>query len=286
MDTATLGLAVGAGMVAALNPCGFALLPAYLTLLVLPEGDGGRGAAVRRALGLTAIMTGGFVAVFAAFGLVISPIASSAQEYLPWVSLVVGLVVVLAGIWLLAGRELPAFSRRPQGPEITRSVRSMFLFGVSYALASLTCTIGPFLAIVVSSFRAGSWVEGSSLFVAYALGMGAVVGTAAVAVALADKGLVTRLRRTGQWVPRVAGVLLVVVGAYVAYYGWWEIRLFRGGDADDPVVDAALEIQSALTGLVQRLEPWQWVAVLGVVLVATLVVRRRSARNEPAPAGR
>jgi cytochrome c-type biogenesis protein len=30
----TAALALGAGMLAALNPCGFALLPAYLTLLV------------------------------------------------------------------------------------------------------------------------------------------------------------------------------------------------------------------------------------------------------------
>ena len=32
-----LTLALGAGVVAALNPCGFALLPAYLTLFVLDD---------------------------------------------------------------------------------------------------------------------------------------------------------------------------------------------------------------------------------------------------------
>ncbi|HET7736314.1 MAG TPA: cytochrome c biogenesis CcdA family protein [Nocardioidaceae bacterium] len=265
MDLATLSLAAGAGMVAALNPCGFALLPAYLSLLVLPaplDRRPDRAVAVGRALVLTAMMTAGFTVVFALFGLVVSPIASSAQRYLPWVSLVVGLAVLVTGGWLLAGRELPGPRRRPSGPEITRQLRSMFLFGVSYALASLTCTIGPFLAIVVASFRAGTWGEGLSLFVAYALGMGAVVCTAAVAVALANTSLVARLRRTGRWVPRLAGSVLVIVGCYVAYYGWWEIRLLRGHGAEDPVIDTALEVQSWLTRLVSAGAPWLWVALL------------------------
>jgi cytochrome c biogenesis protein CcdA len=42
---APLGLAVAAGMLAAVNPCGFALLPAYLSLLI--SGDGPRGRASR-----------------------------------------------------------------------------------------------------------------------------------------------------------------------------------------------------------------------------------------------
>ena len=52
-----IGLACAAGMVAALNPCGFAMLPAYLTLVVRGEGaDPSRTAAVGRALVATAAM--------------------------------------------------------------------------------------------------------------------------------------------------------------------------------------------------------------------------------------
>ena len=95
----------------------------------------------------------------------------------------------------------------------------MVAFGASYATASLTCSIAPFLALAVTSFRAGSTREGVLLYVAYGLGMGLLVGLAAVAVALARRGLVTKLRRTGRWVPRVGGALLLVAGAYVAWYG-------------------------------------------------------------------
>lgn len=88
MTEAELPLALGAGMLAAVNPCGFALLPAYLSLLVLGDNIRRRRAAVRRVLGLTAAMTLGFVAVFGVFGLVISPIASGVQRYLSWVTVV------------------------------------------------------------------------------------------------------------------------------------------------------------------------------------------------------
>lgn len=51
MDVVTLGFALAAGLVAALNPCGFAMLPAYLTLVVVGDDveSRSRAAAVERA---------------------------------------------------------------------------------------------------------------------------------------------------------------------------------------------------------------------------------------------
>lgn len=260
-------------MLAAVNPCGFALLPAYLSLLVIGDDGRGRSGAVVRALTLTAAMTVGFVAVFAVFGLVISPFASSAQQYLPWFTVVLGLLLVVAGSWLLAGRSLPALRWRPQGPELTRSFPAMVGFGASYGVASLTCTIAPFLAIVVTSFRAGSTWSGIQLFVVYALGMGLVVGTAAVAVALANASLVGGMRRFGRRVPLVAGLLLVASGGYVAYYGWWEIRLLDGGGLDDPVIGRAQDVQGYAAGAVDGLGPVGVAVLLIALLAASLGLR-------------
>ena len=85
--------------------------------------------------------------------------------------------------------------------------------------------------------------------------MGLLVGVAAVAVALARRGLVQGMRRSGRWVPRATGVLLLVVGSYVAWYGAWELRVLAGADADDPVIEAAARVQAWLSGLVQRVTP-------------------------------
>ncbi len=255
MLNGSVALALGAGMLAALNPCGFALLPAYLTLLVTGDQPT-RLVAVARALRMTLAMTAGFTVVFAVFGLVVAPVASSAQRYLPWFSVMVGVVLLGAGLWLLSGRTLAGPRSRAGGSApLTRSSRSMFGFGVSYAVASLTCTIAPFLAVVVSAFRAESILSGSALFLLYAAGMGLVVGTAAVAVALAQQSLVRGARRFGRAIPTVSGILLVLVGAYVAYYGWWEIRVLGGEDTHDPVISVAAAVQQWLATGVARIGP-------------------------------
>ncbi len=273
MPEGLLALAFGAGMLAAVNPCGFALLPAYLSLLVVSDSTPGRTRAVGRALTLTVAMTVGFVGVFAVFGLVISPVASSVQQYLPWFTIGLGLLLVLAGGWLLAGRSLPALRWRPRGPELTRSLPAMVGFGASYAIASLTCTIAPFLAIVVASFRSGSTWDGLQLFTVYALGMGLVVGTAAVAVALANASIIVRMRRLGRWVPMLAGALLLLSGGYVAYYGWWELRVLDGGDLDDPVISRAQDIQGFAANLVDSLGAGGLAVLLVALLVVTLGLR-------------
>ncbi len=283
MTEGLLALALGAGMVAAINPCGFALLPAYLSLVVLGGGETSRRAAVGRALALTGALTLGFVAVFGVFGLVIAPVAAGVQQYLPWVTVVLGLVLVGLGAWLLAGRTLPTIGWSPRGPRLTRRFASMVGFGAAYALASLTCTVGPFLAIVVASFRAGSPVKGGASFVAYAVGMGLMVGAAAVAVALARASVVTRLRRAGRWGSQAAGVLMIMVGAYVAYYGWWEIRVLDGAAADDPVVGVAAEVQGWLAGAATALGPTGLAIVFLVLVGLGLLARRRRVSNVRKP---
>jgi len=266
VDTQILAFAFAAGTVAAVNPCGFAMLPTYLTLVV--------GSSVPRALGATAVMALGFLAVFGGFGLVIAQLAASAQQYLPWVTVVVGTVLVLLGLWLLAGRELPGVARTGIGGAPTGRMGSMFGYGLAYALASLSCTIAPFLAVTASTFRSGSVLEGVAAYAAYALGMTLVVGVLATATALASTSVTTRLRRALPHINRIAGALLVVVGLYVAYYGVYEVRLFQyGGDADDPVIAGAAEIQQRLAGWVDAVHPAWWGVAVGVASVLWLAVR-------------
>ncbi|WBC14747.1 cytochrome c biogenesis protein CcdA [Micromonospora sp. WMMA1998] len=275
MPDAPYGLALAAGLLAAVNPCGFALLPAYLSVLVSGEGPAaarGSLAPVGRALALTAAMTVGFVAVFGTFGLLAGPAADAVARRLPWVSVLIGVALVAAGVWLFTGRQLPTFTPRPAaGPAVRARFGSMALFGAAYAVASLGCTIGPFLAVVVAGFRAGSPLAGMGLFVAYALGMGLAVGAAALAVALARESLVRRTRRAAPLLGRLAGVLLVLTGGYVAWYGWYEVRLFAGGGADDPVIAAAGRVQGWVSDGLARLGPWGVAAVVAALVAVGVV---------------
>ncbi|MEV4823060.1 cytochrome c biogenesis protein CcdA [Micromonospora sp. NPDC049274] len=275
--TAPLLLALTAGMLGAVNPCGFALLPAYLSLLVAGASDA-RGA-VGRALTAAAGLTVGYVVVFGAFGLALAPLAGWLRPRLPWLTVALGLLLLVAGCWLLAGRRLPAPGWSARAPRLTRSWPSMALFGAAYALASLGCAIAPFLAIVVTSLQAGSTGRGLALFGAYALGMGLVVAVAALGVALLRDGLVARLRVAGALVPRLSGLVLLLAGGYVAWYGWYELRLAAGHrDArGDPVIQAATKVQQTLADTVDTLGPTVLLAILAALLLAARLPRRRTA---------
>ncbi|MGP4052208.1 cytochrome c biogenesis CcdA family protein [Streptomyces sp. 2A115] len=276
-----LALALSAGMLAAVNPCGFALLPAYLSLLVLGDDSPSRTVAVGRALTATAAMTAGFAALFGVFGLAVQPVAGQVQEHLPWFTIAFGLLMAVAGTWLLAGRQLPALTPKlRRAPALTRSLPSMALFGMAYATASLGCTIAPFLAIVVSAFRSGSTGEGIALFAAYAGGMGLIVGAASLTVALTRSAAAARLRRVGAIAPWLGGALLLCVGAYVAYYGWYEIRVQRDPALQDPVIDAAGAIQRGIAETLDAAGPAAIALVFTTMLItAVALIRFRRARG-------
>ena len=278
MEQNLVALAFVAGMVAAFNPCGFAMLPAYLTLVIDPQ-SGGQLAAVGRALAATAAMALGFLAVFGSFGLLTVSVASTVQRYLPYVTLVIGVGLVVAGVWLLSGRELRAPNLAGGRWAPTARLGSMFGYGVGYAIASLSCTIGPFLAVTGSSLRRGSPAQGVLAYVAYAAGIALVVGVLAVAVALASSSMVDRMRAVLPHINRISGLILVVVGLYVGYYGFYEIRLFTAnGSAEDPVVSAAGRIQRALAGWVYTHGAWPWLLALGVLVAAAAAVWARRRR--------
>jgi cytochrome c biogenesis protein CcdA len=269
-------------LVAALNPCGFAMLPAYLTLVVRDAEKGGLSA-VGRALAATAAMAIGFVAVFGTFGLLAVSVADAAQRYVPYATMAIGVALAVLGVWQLTGREVKLPIRDPLarggrwGP--TAALGSMFGYGVSYALASLSCTVGPFLAI--TGIGVGSAGGGLPAVAAYTAGLTLVVGTLAMAAALAGASLVLRLRRIVPYVNRISGALLVVVGAYVAYYGWFELRLYAGADPRDPVIETAGRLQGAVAGWVHGAGALPWLVVLAILLLgaARWSVRRRRGKN-------
>jgi cytochrome c biogenesis protein CcdA len=280
VDQDLVGLAFGAGLVAALNPCGFAMLPAYLALVVKGEGEGaGRRAALGRAVTATAAMAAGFVVVFGGFGLLTVSVASTVQRYLPYVTVVIGTIIVALGIWLLVGREITPLRTVARGARWAPTARlgSMFGYGVSYATASLSCTVGPFLAVTAAGLRGGSVAGTAAVYLAYAAGFTLVVGVLAVAAALASSAAAERMRRIVPYVNRISGALLVIVGFYVGYYGLYEIRLFAGnGNPDDPVIAAAGRVQGAIAGWVHQHGAWPWLGVLAVLIVSAATWRARA----------
>jgi cytochrome c-type biogenesis protein len=157
---------------------------------------------------------------------------------------------------------------------------------VSFALASLSCTIAPFLAVTAASLAAGGPVGVVTALIAYALGMGTIVLTLALAVAAARTSAIRGMRRAGAMISRASGALLVAAGAYVAWYGWFEIRVLAGSATADPIVSAAVRVQATLSRWVASLGPAGLLAVGAATVSAAVVLvfaTRARARRRAEP---
>ena len=136
MIDAPIGLAFAAGLVATVNPCGFAMLPAYLSYFMGLEGaeeDHDTGAGVTQALKVGAIVSLGFLFVFGTTGLLINAGVRSIIDWIPYVALGIGAAMVLLGIAMFSGLQISIGFLKVQGGTSSRDSKSVFTFGVSYA---------------------------------------------------------------------------------------------------------------------------------------------------------
>ena len=270
------------GLLAAVNPCGFAMLPAYLSYFLGLEGDDDADRSVLRALAVGLTVTAGFVAVFAVIGYVIENVSREVRDALPYATVVIGLGLVVLAIAMLRGFQPILRLPKLQKGTGSRELSSMFLFGVSYAVASLSCTIATFLALTSTTFRDESLVSGVAVFVVYALGMGSLVVFLTIATALAKTSVARAMRRVLPFVHRVSALFLLASGLYVAYYGWYEIRI-RDEIRRDPVVDYFTERQAQLSNWIADVGPTRLGMALGLVIAAAVAApllnrRRRHSR--------
>jgi len=220
-----LGVAFGLGMAAAVNPCGFALLPTYLGLY-LGTATGERipwPAQVRRALRVSTVMTMSFVALFGAAGLILGFLGAAVGGWLAWVSLATGVVLAIAGGRLLAGGSLdaPAAERladRLGGAANRTGLLAYAAYGLAFGLSSLGCTLPLFLTVVGIGLAGGGIAGALGQLVLYALGMSAVVSVLTILVALFGRGVLARARVAGRVLQPLSAALLLATGGYIVYY--------------------------------------------------------------------
>lgn len=227
VDRLPLAYAMGAGVLASINPCGFVLLPTYAALFV--RGAEGKARTpvshqVRRALVAGLAMTAGFVLLFGVLGVIFSSGGRAIAEYFPYTALVVGILLIAAGLAVVLGRAVPEMPAPGLTLSDTGSVRGMFLYGVAYGLASLGCALPIFLVVVGAATASSSWLTSLVQFLNFALGMGVVVTIVSVAIALSREGVVRLIRCSFRYSAQVTAIFLLVGGAYLIAYWYYVAR--------------------------------------------------------------
>ena len=225
-DIFPLGFAFSAGLVSSVNPCGFAMLPAYLGLYLGDDQEGAQRMGVadrlQRAVLVGSTVTLGFVLMFAVVGIPIGLGARGIVDVFPWVGLAIGVILAFAGYYMLAGGKIydnlaMRLSSKIGGAN-NNNVKGYFTFGIGYGTASLSCTLPIFLAVIGGTFTADTFLDSLLQFLLFGLGMGSVILVLTLGMAIFKSAMVGGLRKLLPYVGRISAVMLLVSGAFIVYY--------------------------------------------------------------------
>lgn len=225
------------GMLAAVNPCGFVLLPAYL--LYFLGIDSGQRAPLQRALKVSAAVSAGFLSVFLVVGTISRLFTQWIELRAKYAGFAVGLILMVLGIAMLLGWK-PSFSTALPGAKQDSSLLAMLIFGIAYAVASIGCTIGLLTTVILGSIGTNGFVSGVVSIAMYGLGMSLLVTALTVALAAA-KTSVSRVLKSGlRYVDKIAAAFITLTGAYLTWY-WY----------------GAITERESLGNVVSNVENWQ-----------------------------
>ncbi|HEX5205386.1 cytochrome c biogenesis CcdA family protein [Paractinoplanes rhizophilus] len=229
-----IAVAAIAGLVSILSPCVLPLVPGYLSYVTgLAGSDMDAGAAkTRRVLAGTTLFVLGFAVVFTLLVTLVANIGFALKSHEDTLNIVLGVLVIVLGLgylgWIPGLQREVRISKLPAAGLVGAPV-----FGAIFALSWLPCT-GPTLAAVLAmATTSGQTSRAVTLSLAYSLGLGIPF----VLFGLFFRkllGVFRAIRRNSQWVTRIGGVLLILVGVALITGGWnhflvWLMTTFNFG---------------------------------------------------------
>jgi len=210
-----LGLAFTAGLLGFLSPCSLPMLPSYVAYYLNLEVETSTEWRLLRALIFAFATTAGFLTVFTAVGLLPSlsiqllPISESV------LTPIIGLGLLCVGFFTAIGN---VFDRIPQlsiSPPTASGPVSFYVYGLAYALASLSCSLPVFLLVVLQSVAARSPLDTLLLFIVYGVGAGTLMVPITVATSLSKDYLYRRLIMIMPYMKKLNVAVLILTGAYM-----------------------------------------------------------------------
>jgi len=262
------------GVMAAVNPCGFVLLPTYLVYYLgteLNREDETKTTTLRRGLSVGMAVSSGFIGLFLVVGIISRAFTTVISENAKYAALVIGIALVAMGIAMLFGWK-PPIAQPNVSVERERTTWNMFLFGIVYAIASIGCTIGLLISVILGSVNRHGFVSGVISIVLYGLGMGLLVTSLTVALAFARVGLVSTIKKSFKWFDKVSAVFVVLTGLYLSWY-WLGAITDRGTDG---VTSRVERWQTKVVQFLQDAGVYPLLIVFCVVIATAGIVIRRS----------
>lgn len=217
------------GMLAAVNPCGFVLLPTYLVAYLSVSEADDLHTRLGRAVKVGTSVSIGFVGVFLIVGAISRLFTNWIEVNAKYAALVIGIALIVLGIRMFTGWRPRLWVPSLTGASRRGGVSSMVGFGVVYAIASIGCTIGLLTTAIMGSFTRDGIVSGVVSVALYGVGMGIFVTALTITLAFAKTALVRSGRGVMQVIDRFSSLLVMCTGIYLTWY--WYMAITERSDS-------------------------------------------------------
>jgi cytochrome c-type biogenesis protein len=205
----TSAFALASGLLSLLSPCGFAILPAFVSYRL------GSKASVKKAFASGAVSTLGILTVLSLLGSAAATVGSFVVQNIPWINVVVAISIILLGFVMLADIPLPSLPIPPRYIKAKGFV-GLYGFGVAYGLGASACTAPIFFSILIYAATIGI-VNGVLILSLYALGMGAGLIAVSVLTAGAMDLMLKKISGITPKIHKLSGLAIIIFGVYLLY---------------------------------------------------------------------
>ena len=221
-----LGFSFVSGMLATVNPCGFVMLPVYISMfLSSKERQVNQSNFVYKLLNIFKISISlglGFLIIFGAVGLAVTGGLLFIQPILSWLSTLIGFFLVGLGIYTFSGKSLYLSFPQKLSYKINISqdskFKNFFLYGLSYGIASISCTLPLFIALISNAINSGGLTNGIKQFISYSLGMTSVILVITLFASFIKNFSLLKKTSLTKFYQYPAGLIITLVGMYLIIY--------------------------------------------------------------------
>lgn len=266
------------GVMAAVNPCGFILLPTYLLYYLgteLNRENESPAVTLRRGLGVGIAVSSGFIGLFLIVGIISRAFTNVIRDNAKYAALVIGIGLIGMGIAMFRGWK-PPVTQPNMAMKKQRTWRNMFVFGIAYAVASIGCTIGLLVSVILGSVGRHGFVSGVLSIALYGLGMGLLVTSLTVALAFARFGMVSNLKKGFRLFDKVSALAVTLTGVYLAWY-WFGAITNRGSDG---IIGRVESLQTNVATFLQDTGAYLLAIVFIAIIAIAMIVIRRTPSSE------
>tara|TARA_B110000438_G_scaffold282510_1_gene309633 strand:+ start:23 stop:895 length:873 start_codon:yes stop_codon:yes gene_type:complete len=221
-----------AGVLAAFNPCGIVMLPAYLGMYINSSKSSSSislGRKLTNASSVILFVGAGFITLFSMVAILISLSSNLVGSLIPYISIFLSLIILYFGVSELQGKSMfstfiTTFSSKIGDPGKATPI-GFFLFGVSYGLASVGCALPIFVSMLTKTLSSTTFISPIIDFFLYSFGMISVIAILTLMTVFSTnltRKISTAFRSQSH---NLFGIFLSFAGIFMLLYWLYDLKI-------------------------------------------------------------